>query len=384
MKHLYIFDETNSNAAIYGVGTYINTLLLCLKNTQIRLTVFKLMSDFNDLNVIHKNGIRYIYIPKLNSIYASRTNYYRSVFFLIYPFISKKDKIIFHFNYLTCRNLAYYLKKYIPSAKILLTIHYKDYNDTGKLNLERELINKYCDRIIVLANHALKSLHKEYNTSLDKILMIPNAIVDKYNSSIKKEKLREYFGIDEKDFVILYAGRIDKNKNPCVLINSFIELVNQRPDIRLIVAGSGDYDSLLSKIDYAWGRITFTGLLNKETLFKLYNTADIGVIPSYYEEFGYCAIEMMMHGLPIIANKTSGLSEIVQDGVTGRLVEMCLKDKEESAFLLKKTICEMIEDYQLRYVYRINSRKRFIKIYEIKLFREKMINLYNQLFDENY
>ncbi|MDD8056780.1 MAG: hypothetical protein PHV15_13020 [Thomasclavelia ramosa] len=52
MKHLYIFDETNSNAAIYGVGTYINTLLLCLKNTQIRLTVFKLMSDFNDLNVI--------------------------------------------------------------------------------------------------------------------------------------------------------------------------------------------------------------------------------------------------------------------------------------------------------------------------------------------
>lgn len=53
----------------------------------------------------------------------------------------------------------------------------------------------------------------------------------------------------------------------------------------------------------------FTGYVNQRTLSDLYSVADIGVVPSLHEEFGYVAIEMMMHRLPVIVNATTGLAE---------------------------------------------------------------------------
>ena len=51
--------------------------------------------------------------------------------------------------------------------------------------------------------------------------------------------------------------------------------------------------------------------MEKKELYEIYQMADVGVVPSLYEPFGYVAVEMMMHRLPIVV--TSCLNEVVDD-----------------------------------------------------------------------
>ena len=67
--------------------------------------------------------------------------------------------------------------------------------------------------------------------------------------------------------------------------------------------GDGFYSYYLNSCNPTWNKITFTGKLNKEDLYKLYQIADIGVLPSFHEQCSYVAIEMMMYGIPLVASK---------------------------------------------------------------------------------
>src|SRR5215203_166500 len=66
-------------------------------------------------------------------------------------------------------------------------------------------------------------------------------------------------------------------------------------------------------------RVTFTGWLDAEEMAAWYGKADILVVPSWYEPFGMVVLEGMLHGLAIAAANVGGPSEILVDGVTGRL-----------------------------------------------------------------
>lgn len=384
MKRLYVFDESKSNASIFGVGTYVQTLISCIENSEIKVTVIKLFSDFKNVQIYMENSIQYIHIPHLVPITANRKNYYRSVFFIIAPFISRQNENIFHYNYLTCYPLAKLLKEQFPLSKNLLTVHYRELSTSENIDFEKKLVNDCCERVIVLANHSSLSLQNEYCIPFEKIKIISNGLYD-YFPIVKKNSnavLRKYFGIGDSEVVILYVGRFDQNKNPYLLMKSFLKLVQQNNSCHLIFAGEGDYCGLYSCIDHSWGKVTLTGFLSKDKLHLLYKIADIGVITSKYEEFGFVAVEMMMHKLPVIANKTSGLTEIVQEGITGKLVDLYSnKEEADSILLLKDAICELIDNEYLRLTYGKNGRDRFLKYYNEELFKERMLNLYNELFE---
>lgn len=56
----------------------------------------------------------------------------------------------------------------------------------------------------------------------------------------------------------------------------------------------------------------FVGFVEKMIIDKLLTISDIGVVPSYYEEFGYTAVEMLSTGMPVICSNTSGLQQLKQ------------------------------------------------------------------------
>jgi len=62
------------------------------------------------------------------------------------------------------------------------------------------------------------------------------------------------------------------------------------------------------------------GQLPRKQLAALYQVADLTLVPSIYEPFGYAAIEAMAAGVPVVATRIGGLAEIIEDGVTGLLV----------------------------------------------------------------
>jgi len=380
MKHLYLFNESKCNAAIFGVGTYVQTLVLCLQNSGVKMTIVQLFSDLDEVKIDYKNFVRIIYIPCLTPRFSRRTYYYKSVFFIISPLISDSEENIFHYNYLSCCFLAKEIKNHFPLSKNILTIHYREFSTSENPDSEKEFINNYSDKIIVLGKHASNSLQKDFNTPEEKIRIISNGIIDDYKKPLlNRDAIKQHFGININDKIVLYVGRFDGNKNPCLLLKSFQKLFNTKKNCHLILAGDGDFSSLYSVIDQFWGKITVTGFLEKNKLKQLYQIADIGVIPSKYEEFGYVAIEMMMHGVPIIANRTSGLSELIVDKETGILLDLYTSKNElEDITLLFMTIDSLLENEKERNKYAMNARNRYLKSYMIELYKSKMISIYNE------
>jgi glycosyltransferase involved in cell wall biosynthesis len=129
-------------------------------------------------------------------------------------------------------------------------------------------------------------------------------------------------------------------------------------------------------------KVTFTGYLQQQTLYDWYRIADMGVHPSFHEEFGYVPVEMMMHALPVIVTDTGSLSEIVDDGVDGlkipfrRIKQKRMPDTEALCDRMKWILEHPDKAKRLGR----NARKKFLKTYKLSNWGEKMLTLYRELY----
>ena len=131
--------------------------------------------------------------------------------------------------------------------------------------------------------------------------------------------------------IVLYAGRISPEKGPLDLVHAFGELRKIRHDVLLVLVGEGrtgadrrgDYGRQLLAACEALGADCYhAGTVDPARMHEYYQTADLAVVPSEFEEpFGMVAIEAMAAGTPVLAARKGGLPEIVRDGVTGFLLD---------------------------------------------------------------
>jgi glycosyltransferase involved in cell wall biosynthesis len=107
----------------------------------------------------------------------------------------------------------------------------------------------------------------------------------------------------------------------------------------------------------------------------------MGVICSIHEEFGLVAIEMMMHKLPVIVTDVGGLSEIIEDGVTGLKipVKTVKRKRQPDTAVLYDRMKWMLEHPDEAKRLGENARKKFLKTYELSVWGEKMLNVYNSI-----
>ena len=147
----------------------------------------------------------------------------------------------------------------------------------------------------------------------------------------------------------------------------------------MLIVGDGKYfQSVESK------HITFMGFVNESDLNELYRIADMGIILSLYEEFGYVAIEMMMHKLPIIATDTTGLSEIIENNITGVKIPVKYKKTGEpfvdTNYVAEKMV-QLIKDDDNRLFLASNARRVYKQKFSDHLFMMKMKNVYIKTFN---
>jgi len=134
-------------------------------------------------------------------------------------------------------------------------------------------------------------------------------------------------GSQKDHYQILYAGKLSWGKGPHLLIEALPAIrtaLTDRP-VRLTLAGQGPLRAHLEQrvTELELGeQVTFVGQLSHDQLRRLYAEADVVVVPSVWQEpFGRVALESLMCGTPVVASSRGGLREIVEDGVTGFVVE---------------------------------------------------------------
>jgi glycosyltransferase involved in cell wall biosynthesis len=157
---------------------------------------------------------------------------------------------------------------------------------------------------------------------MHRIATIPNG-VDLSRLKSRKGVFRKKYSIDNNKRIILFIGRLHPMKGVDILIQAYARLVEEFDDILLVFVGPDDgcLDYLKNQVMLLGlsDRIVFTGPLYGQEKFDVYKDSDIFVLPSRYEIFGLVLIEASAFSLPIIASNLPSISEIIQDGRTGRL-----------------------------------------------------------------
>ena len=120
--------------------------------------------------------------------------------------------------------------------------------------------------------------------------------------------------------ILLYAGRVSKDKNLAFLADVYKELLAWRAEIALVIVGDGPYCPELRQRLADCPRAIFTGKLSNAALPRLYSAADLFVFPSVTDTFGMAVLEAQACKLPAIVSDIGGAKEIIADGISGCIV----------------------------------------------------------------
>lgn len=122
---------------------------------------------------------------------------------------------------------------------------------------------------------------------------------------------------------IVYAGRLELEKGLPVLIEAMARVLERVPAARLTIVGDGTQkDALMEAARPLGERVTFTGRITRQEVTALMAGAWVHVVPSIWREVaGLSVLEGMAEGLPSVASRIGGLTEAIEDGVTGLLFE---------------------------------------------------------------
>ena len=121
----------------------------------------------------------------------------------------------------------------------------------------------------------------------------------------------------------LYIGRLKRYKGVDVALRALALARGRRPDLRLDVAGTGDFRPELERLARdlgLGGAVTFHGFVTEEEKVRLLRSAWANVFPSPKEGWGITIIEAAACGTPSLASNSPGLRDSVRDRVTGSLV----------------------------------------------------------------
>jgi glycosyltransferase involved in cell wall biosynthesis len=131
---------------------------------------------------------------------------------------------------------------------------------------------------------------------------------------------RERLGLRPGAPVLLWAGRLGREKNLDFLLRVFAAVAARRPDAHLVFAGDGPELKRLREECAENPRIAFTGRLDRAELPHLYGLSDVFVFPSTTDTFGMVVLEAQACGLLAVVSDVGGPQELVARGETGFVV----------------------------------------------------------------
>ena len=195
-----------------------------------------------------------------------------------------------------------------------------------RIEAEREVI-RGCHGIIAATERERNELVEHYQARPEIISVVPCGVnLDLFQVG-DKASARRQIGLDEKDKVILYVGRIDPLKGLDRLIRT-VGYLKEKRNLKLVLVGGDDQPLAEMKRLQRTARelglekmITFVGRVDQLKLPAYYNAADVFALPSYHESFGLVTLESLACGTPVVATNVGGLSEFIRPGRTGYLIE---------------------------------------------------------------
>ena len=227
-------------------------------------------------------------------------------------------------------------------------------------------------KVILLADNLYQDIEKYVRR--EDVFICPNGIpVEKIVSHQRKEKCQ-----------LLFLSNLIVSKGVIDLLDACSILKGNGVVFECLFVGA-ETDEMTSdrfsqevKNRGLEGRVHYLGKKYGEEKESIWNDADIFVFPTFYpnECFPLVLLEAMQHGLPCVSTDEGAISGIIEDGITGFIVER--KNPEQ----LAKRIQQLLSDANLRHSMGVAGRQKFEEEYTLSVFEKRMSDIFLQILSE--
>ncbi len=188
-----------------------------------------------------------------------------------------------------------------------------------------KLLSKHTDVLIAINKEdyeiACKKLHAKSTCLINGVGIDLKKFIPQ--TSALKTQMRNHYGFDNDEFILFYAGELSYRKHQDLLIEAVCLLADSIPEIRLVLAGTGECENQYKELANKLGigeKVKFIGYRND--IANLMLTADIAVSSSRQEGLPVNVMEAMASGLPIVVTDCRGNRDLVQNGKNGYVVRL--------------------------------------------------------------
>lgn len=289
--------------------------------------------------------------------------------------INKRKMDLIHTHFATMGPLAETLSK-LTGLPYTLTAHaYDIYMNPNVKQLKHTMEN--AESVITIS---------EYNKKYMRELGVTNNIevvrcglnLDKFNLINNKRRTINKDG----NIKILTTARLVEKKGIEYLIKAVPLVTEEIKNCKFTIIGGGPLEGILHNLSAELGvdrYIDFKGNVSDSELIQYYQNSDIFILPCVVTENGDCdgipvaMMEAMAVGLPVISTNVSGIPELVEDGVSGILVQ----PKDDKA--IADAIVALCSDRELRVRMGELGRKIIERKFNITFEAEKLIGVFNKI-----
>ncbi len=225
----------------------------------------------------------------------------------------------------------------------------------NSLNLQQVVTSMTSKSVDVIGNGSVNGVDTEY-------------FKDRLTQE-EKIKVIESLGFKKSDFIIMFVGRIVKDKGINELINVFDKLSTKYSDIKLLLIG--DYKNESDPISEKSMQVieknpSIKYLEFQDNIGEFMSITQLFVLPSYREGLPNVLIEAGSYGIPLIATDINGCNEIINDNVNGLLVKK--KDEKD----LYDAIVKFITDKEFYQKIQLNVRESIVSRYDQNYFLKEL------------
>jgi len=202
-------------------------------------------------------------------------------------------------------------------------VHYVPIARTTSRKVVQYISRDFCNRcnLVITPSSPIKSYLGRMGVNTP-IQVVPTGLnLDEFKDT-NPRWLHQNFSLQENERILLFVGRLGKEKNLVFLLKSLKKVMEKHQNTRLVLIGSGPQEAQLRKLCRDMNikdRVVFTGLLSRDQIVHAYASADIFTFPSVTETQGLVIGEAKASGLPIVAINAFGTSDMIKHGEDGYL-----------------------------------------------------------------
>lgn len=271
--------------------------------------------------------------------------------------------------------LAGVAAKQVSGKPLILHVHATSYDQAASDNVDPAIKQIECegfamaDKVVTVSNFTKNIVTSKHRVPEPKVEVVHNGC-DTEEPKQQPPTLAELKRAGKK--IVLYHGRVSIQKGVDHFIRAARRVVDVDPNIVFIVSGAGDM--LTQIIDQVGAmrlseNVRFAGALWDDDRDRMYQAADLVVMPSVSEPFGLVPLESIQHGTPALVSKQSGVAEVMT-----HVLKVDFWDVDEMANQILSSVRYPVMQRQM-----VNEGKKQLRGMSWQTAAQKMLKLYRSL-----